>query len=892
MSEDNNSLFTEEQLASMEAPHLFNQHTGPVTVLGKTFANDEERRAYFREELRKKLPELRQIEGFPIGADDDIIALSDPPYYTACPNPWLNDFVAEWEVEKKQLVAEGKRAAEKVVTEPYASDVSEGKNNAIYNAHSYHTKVPHPAIIRYLLHYTQPGDIVFDGFAGTGMTGVAATMCEHPEIDVKQQIEEEYKQQGSTYQWGKRHAIVSDLSPVASLISAVYNSPLTQLDEFEKIEMILEQVEKELGWLYRTKDSGGFEREINYVVWSDVFICPSCGGKIVFYNAAVDPKTGLVSDSFVCHHCGTTHTKKSVNKAMETKFDKSLNEVINTQEKVPVLINYITGKRSSFNKKVSEEDLQLIKKADRLAENFSYTISRMMEGSEARRNDRQGLTHVHHFYFSRSLIILERLLSLCDDKEFRFLINSQLVNISKLNRYRPGVSFPYNPLSGTLYIGSQISESNIFIALRNKLSKLRKIIPTIQADNASGIASATTIGLKSDSVDYIFTDPPFGANISYSELNFLQESWLRVVTDNKEEAIVNDSHNKTLFDYQELMTASLKEYYRVLKPGKWMTVEFSNTSAAVWNSIQNALQGVGFVVANVAALDKQQGSFKAVTTTTAVKQDLVITCFKPNESFVEKFEANHGAASSVWDFIDEFLQHLPAHLQKENATTEIIERSPKILYDRLITYYVQKGLPVPIDAADFQAGLRERYSEEDGMFFTPTQLAEYREKKKAAPQFLSLGLVVSNESDGIEWLRNHLREGAKTYQQLSPEWMQAINGLRKGDILPELSELLEENFIQEEDGSWRLPNIQDDIDKDKLRTKALMREFKIYVEAASKPKAKIKEVRVEAVRCGFKQCYIEKDFATIVKVGDKIPQNLLTEDEILLQFYEIAKERM
>ena len=119
--------------------------------------------------------------------------------------------------------------------------------------------------------------------------------------------------------------------------------------------------------------------------------------------------------------------------------------------------------------------------------------------------------------------------------------------------------------------------------------------------------------------------------------------------------------------------------------------------------------------------------------------------------------------------------------------------------------------------------------------------------------------------------------------------MQAITGgLRKNDILPELKDLLYENFIEEADGKWRLPNVQDDVDKAALRTKALLKEFKIYVEVAQKPKAKLKEVRVEAVRAGFKQCYIDKDFQTIVTVGDKIPQNLLTEDEILLQFYGIA----
>ena len=138
-----------------------------VVCLGLEFESDDARRAYFREELRKKLPELRQIEGFPIGEDEDIINLSDPPYYTACPNPWLNDFVAEWEQEKVELERQGKRSAEFEVDGPYTDGIKVGKNSAIYNAHTYHTKVPHQIIMRYILHYTQPGDIVLWGYGST-----------------------------------------------------------------------------------------------------------------------------------------------------------------------------------------------------------------------------------------------------------------------------------------------------------------------------------------------------------------------------------------------------------------------------------------------------------------------------------------------------------------------------------------------------------------------------------------------------------------------------------------------------------------------------------------------------------------------------------------------------
>ena len=78
------------------APHLTSS-TRPVECLGMTFEDDEKRRDYFLEELRQKLldPEFREIDGFPIGDIEDILALSDPPYYTACPNPFINDFLTQ-----------------------------------------------------------------------------------------------------------------------------------------------------------------------------------------------------------------------------------------------------------------------------------------------------------------------------------------------------------------------------------------------------------------------------------------------------------------------------------------------------------------------------------------------------------------------------------------------------------------------------------------------------------------------------------------------------------------------------------------------------------------------------------------------------------------------------
>lgn len=245
---------------------------------------------------KEDLDKARHIEGFPIGEDKDIIALSNPPYYTACPNPFIEDFIEKYGTAYDEKTDNYKR-------EPFAADVSEGKNDPIYNAHSYHTKVPHKAIMRYILHYTEPGDIVFDGFCGTGMTGVAAQMCGNPDADpeFKFKIESEMP----NIKWGTRKAILNDLSSAATFIAYNYNTPVDVVEFEKEANRILDECEKELGWMYETNhiDENGeqvhdivgpVKGKINYTVWSDVFICPNCGIELVFWDVAVDEENKKV----------------------------------------------------------------------------------------------------------------------------------------------------------------------------------------------------------------------------------------------------------------------------------------------------------------------------------------------------------------------------------------------------------------------------------------------------------------------------------------------------------------------------------------------------------------------------------------------------------------------
>ena len=251
---------------------------GPIECLGMTFENDEKRRAYFLEKLRKKLqdPEFRKIEGFPIGEDEDILRLSDPPYYTACPNPFIEDFV--------NCYGKPYDPNEPYRCEPLAIDVSEGKTDPLYKAHSYHTKVPHLAIIPSILNYTEPGDIVLDGFCGSGMTGVAAQMCGALSREHRRAFEARWKGLGlRKYKWGARRVILSDLSPAATAIAGGYNLSL-KIKTLERLaQKILKETEDELGWMYETLHTDGETKGIvGYTVWSEIFACPECSNEVVF----------------------------------------------------------------------------------------------------------------------------------------------------------------------------------------------------------------------------------------------------------------------------------------------------------------------------------------------------------------------------------------------------------------------------------------------------------------------------------------------------------------------------------------------------------------------------------------------------------------------------------
>jgi DNA modification methylase len=632
-----NELF-DSQSTSQKMP-------GPVTCLGQTFPDDDARRKHFLAILREKLkdPEFRRIEGFPEADDEDILAMSDPPYYTACPNPFLADYVKQH--------GRPYNPDEPYSREPFAVDVSEGKTDPIYRAHSYHTKVPHLAIVPLILHYTKPGDIVLDGFCGSGMTGVAAQWCGSAPRDYQLEVESAFERRSSLKpEWGTRKAILNDLSPAATFIAANYTIPFDVSEFAAAGQRILDEIEQELGWMYETLHTDGKTKgRIEYTVWSEVFTCPNCTGEVVFLDEALDAITKRVKDSFPCPHCETELDKKSLERMFETRTDSATGNPWQRVRFRPALISYKVGD-DRLEKVPDDHDLEIIARIDALGlppevPTNRFPIEDMYHGS---RIAPKGFTHIHHFYLHRAahaLAALWRRAKAYPDIRVRhmllYFIEQAVWTTSVCNSYRPtGYSQVSQYMKGIYYVPSQHSELSPWYVHQGKLSRLSKAFgsgTTGAAAPAIATQSAATLGIPASSVDYIFTDPPFGENIYYADLNFLVESWHKVLTNAAPEAIVDRHKKKGLPEYQRLMYRCFREYYRVLKPGRWMTVVFHNSRNAVWNAIQEAMQMAGFVVADVRTLDKQQGSFRQVTST-AVKQDLVISAYKPNGGLESRFQ--------------------------------------------------------------------------------------------------------------------------------------------------------------------------------------------------------------------------------------------------------------
>ncbi|MGI8793635.1 MAG: DNA methyltransferase, partial [Acidimicrobiales bacterium] len=778
---------------------------------------------------------------------------------------------------------------------------------AFYKAHSYPTKVPHPAIMRFLLHYTKPDDVVLDGFAGSGSTGVAAQACGQPDAKTREAIEDEM----GKVPWGYRRAVLSDLSPSASLIAAGLNLPIDARAFDKASKDILDRFEAELGWMYETTHTNGQPAHIEYTVWSEVFTCPECGSPVVFYDVAFNPTTGNVDEPFRCPGagCGAELDKGRLEKRITT-VRTPVGDTTDRIDLQPARIHYVhNGQR--FDKVPNDADRDVLARVRResLAGPVpSHELPFMHMTHERAPLPKKGFTRVHHFWGDRSLHSLAWLWKACHEEvdpltrhALLFWVEQAFWGLSWQNRYKANDHSQVNrQQSGVYYVPSLHSECAVRYNLegsqpargkRMSLVKTWKETPARLGQVSISTGSSTALDVPDDSIDYVFVDPPFGANIYYADLAYLIEAWHGVYTRASDEAIQNQSRKvpRSLGEYGKVMAQCFAEFYRVLKPGRWMTVEFSNHSNEVWLTVQRALEHAGFMVADTRILDKEQLSYRQVTAHSAAKKDLVISCYKPAISSPKEAMIGDGDPETCWSFVREHLSHLPITDGRRGEARPIRERMADRLYDRMIAFHVNRRIPVPVTTSEFFAGLDQRFPTRDGTYFLDSQVESYERHRITIKDLLEDTLFITGESSAVQWLRQFMKARSRplAYSEIQPAFLAELgNGLSDWEELPELLSLLEQNFVQDDQGRWYVPDPKKAADLEKLRRRSLLREFEGYLSGSGK----LTRFRSEAVRAGFDDAWDRREFDLIVKVGKRLTADVLVEDPTLRYFVDNAEQ--
>ncbi|TCM75678.1 DNA methylase [Rhodovulum steppense] len=189
------------------------------------------------------------------------------------------------------------------------------------------------------------------------------------------------------------------------------------------------------------------------------------------------------------------------------------------------------------------------------------------------------------------------------------------------------------------------------------------------------IVDSRVMPIKEDSVDYIFTDPPYGGEgIQYGELSYLWCLWLSEKQELGAEVAFNPYRRLDQDHYSNGLQKVFSECFRVLKPGRWMTVAFANKDPSVWDCLMNACRDAGFKFVTAAPMKRSAPSLTETTMHTAPKADLILTFQKPPAAQTDTARPEHAVTYSVGSAVERIVEAM------RNCG---IEMTPHNVFDRV-----------------------------------------------------------------------------------------------------------------------------------------------------------------------------------------------------------------
>ncbi|NVM80183.1 adenine-specific DNA methylase [Duganella sp. SG902] len=418
-----------------------------------------------------------------------------------------------------------------------------------------------------------------------------------------------------------------------------------------------------------------------------------------------------MSESYHCAGCRKQVVIKACERVTETILDAFGREQL-TKKRVLARVHGRCGK-SKWQRPPTDEDRALLIRIGKVKPPKSAPNAEIQWGELHRAGYHLGIEKLHHFYTKRNFIAIATLMELVNEfpesvrEALRLLVLSYNASHSTLMTrvvLKKGQSdfVLTSAQSGVLYISGLPVEKNIIEGVRRKSKAFIdsfKLLHGSQSRVTVHNVSSEAMPLEAASVDYIFTDPPFGDYIPYAEINQINEIWLGRSTDRSREVIVSPSQAKSVTEYGAMMGSVFKELARVLKPKGVATVVFHSAHSEIWRALALAYTEAGFAVEAANVLDKIQASFKQIVATVSVKGDPLL--------LLSKRTAKVTTTRSSSEIAAEVIRSL------SNGT----QLDPQRLYSQFVGRCLELGRNVDIDARTFYelAQAQERRNEGFGV---------------------------------------------------------------------------------------------------------------------------------------------------------------------------------
>jgi DNA modification methylase len=581
----------------------------------------------------------------------------------------------------------------------YSQPIPSKRTGPLYNAFSYPTKIDPEAIAVFIASHTQPGATVLDVFGGSGTTGIAARMCDQPTARMKELAADI----GIEVEWGPRHAVIYELSTLGTFITEVLTNPPDPNNFVDATDRILDLADQEIGSYYAAIDPDGGMGRIRYAIWTELLETTCCESSIPLYDATVLLNPAQFCSSFSCPNCGESVVVSSCNRIMEEALDPYTNEKVVRRKRILAKIYGKTDK-TNWSRRSTRDDISRFETIP-LASDW-FPTNKIFWGDLYRSGYHSGITRFHHLYTARNLAVFSKLWSLVRDEPpsvrdaLKLLLLSynsshstlQTRVVAKKNQKDLVVT---GAQSGVLYVSGLPVEKNILSGIRRKANTLAAAFRLSYGSRSKVRAvcgSSTTLSTLDDgSIDYVFTDPPFGDYIPYAEINQVNEAWLSKLTDRTFETIVSSAQDKTTSDYTELLSMVFSEVSRVVKENALVTVIFHASKPAIWEAVAGSFRANGFGILDTSVLDKQQTSFKQVVSSGGTRGDAI---------FLLKAHQHTSTSTPNGPSTEQVILELI-----EAAQDDSLELDPKRLWSRFVAQCIQQDAAIDLSASDFYAKL-------------------------------------------------------------------------------------------------------------------------------------------------------------------------------------------